>query len=48
MLWGTSEEADSCLEYQKFPNFYGTQMFISALTRACQWTLYWARCIQSI
>jgi hypothetical protein len=31
----------------KFPAFYRTRMFITVLTRACHWSISWARCIQS-
>jgi len=32
---------------KKFPAFYQNQMFIIVFTRACHWSLSWARCIQS-
>jgi len=32
---------------KKFPAFYAIQRFITVLTRACHWSLSWARCIQS-
>jgi hypothetical protein len=31
----------------KFPAFYGTRRFITVFTRACHWSLSWARWIQS-
>jgi hypothetical protein len=31
-----------------FPAFYGTRRFISVFTRALQWSLSWAKSIQSI
>jgi hypothetical protein len=33
---------------RNFPAFYGTQMFITAFTRALHWSLSWARWILSI
>ena len=33
---------------KKFPKFYGTQMFITAFTSACQLSLSWASSINSI
>jgi len=32
---------------KKFPTFYGTHKFITLFTRACLWSLSWARWIQS-
>jgi len=32
---------------KKFTTFYGTRRFITLFTRACHWSLSWARCIQS-
>jgi len=32
---------------KKLRAFYGTQWFIAVFTRACHWSLSWARCIQS-
>jgi hypothetical protein len=31
-----------------FLAFYGTQRFVTVFTRACQWSLFWARWIRSI
>jgi hypothetical protein len=33
---------------QEFPNFYGTQRLITVFTRSLQWTLSWARRMQSV
>jgi hypothetical protein len=32
---------------KKYPTFYGTQSFITVFTRACHWSLFWARYVQS-
>jgi hypothetical protein len=33
---------------KNFPEFYGARRFINVFTRALQWSLFWARSIQSI
>jgi len=33
---------------KKFPTFYGTRRFITAITNACHLSLFWARSIQSM
>jgi len=35
------------IQLVKFPTCYGTWRFITMFTRAHDWFLYWARCIQS-
>jgi hypothetical protein len=33
---------------KNFPEFYGTRMFITVFIRALNWSLFWARSIQSV
>jgi len=47
MEQSTACEANSHLASQEIP-FYGTQVFITVFTRACHWSLSWARCIHSM
>jgi len=45
---GPSWEANSHSASQEIPSIlYETRRFITAFTRACNWSLSWARCIQS-
>jgi len=43
----SSCEANSHLASQEIAAFYGTQRFITVLTRTRHWSLSWARRIQS-
>jgi hypothetical protein len=44
----TNRETSSCAATYKFPAFYGTRRFITALTKALHWSLSWAKPIQSM
>jgi hypothetical protein len=46
--WGLLEKLAIVQPLKNFPAFYGTRRFITVLTRALHWSLFWARSIQSI
>jgi hypothetical protein len=46
--WALLEKPPTVQLLKNFPAFYGTRSFITVLTRALHWSLYWATSIQSI
>jgi hypothetical protein len=46
--WALLEEKPNLQLLKNFPAFCGTQRFITVFTRAFNWSLSWARSIQSI
>jgi hypothetical protein len=46
--WVLLEKLPIVQPLKNFPEFYGTQRFITVFTRALHWSLSWVRSIQSI
>jgi hypothetical protein len=46
--WALLENSPIVEPLKNFPAFYRTRKFITVITRALQWSLSWARSIQSI